>query len=109
MLLVVGTDFRGCSFLEHSLARDALAGCGPHIGNVKILAAVVVEVDGADAHAGADVFHASLDGDVGEGAIAIVAVEIFAAEVVDHVEVGPAISGEVAPAAAETVTGIVLV
>ena len=48
-------------------------------------------------------------GDVGEGAVAVVAVEILAAEIVHHVEIGPAVAIVITPGAAEAVTRVVAV
>ena len=95
------------SFWKTSCRGNALAGGGPHVGDVEVLFAVVVVVEGAYAHSCANVFDACLRGYVGKGAVAVVAVEVLAAEVVDDVEVGPAIVIEVAPAAAEAIAGVV--
>ncbi len=109
VLVVESARDGGRIFLKHVLHGDALARRGPHVGDVDVFRAVVVVVEAADAHASADVFNSSLRGDVGEGAVTVVAVEILAAKIVDDVKIGPAIAVEVGPATAKTVAGIVLV
>ena len=64
---------------------NAIPGSGPHVRNVEILFAVIVVVQPANAHARANIFDARLRSDIGEGAIAVVAVEIFAAEIIHHI------------------------
>src|SRR5258708_32404284 len=64
------------------------------------------------AHAGAPIFDAGLLRDIAKGAVAVVAVKIFAAEIVDHVQVRPRLAGlaaVVAPTATKTEAGVVLI
>ena len=95
--------------LEDLLCGDALAGGGPHVGDVEIVDAVVVVIEPADTHPRADIFRASPGRDVGERSVAIVAIQIFSPEIVHDVEVRPAVAVEVAPTAAEAITRVVLV
>ena len=71
--------------LEDFLLRDAFPGGGPHVRYVQVLGAVVVIVEPADAHAGPDVFDSGLWSDVGEGPVAIVAIQVLPAKVVHDV------------------------
>src|SRR5690242_15564266 len=73
------------------------------------MGAIVIVIETADAHAGAGVFNSGLGCDIGERAIAIVAVQVLAPEVIHYVKVGPAVAVEVSPAAAEAVAGVVAV
>src|SRR5690242_9394419 len=109
MFAVQHSGSLGSVFLKHCLRRNTLASGGPHVGHVEVLAAIVVVVEPTDAHAGANVFDAGLRGHVGKRPIAIVAVEILTAEVVDHVKIGPPVAIVVTPSTAEAVAGIVLI
>src|SRR5229473_8639091 len=55
------------------------------------------------------VLHTGLAGYIGEGAVAIVPIKVFASEIVDHIEVWPEIAVVVPPAATETEAGVVLI
>src|SRR4029077_12135876 len=72
-------------FLETFLARDAFARGGPHVGDVKIFEAVTVIVEPADAHPCADVLDSRLPGNISKRSVAVVAVEILPAKVVDDI------------------------
>src|SRR5579872_119812 len=109
MLLVERTNFWIGIGLERVEHRDANTGGSPHIRDVEILDTISVVVEPTHTHPCSNVFYPLLRSDISEGSIAVVAVEIFASEVVDHVEVGPAVVVEVAPSAAETVTRVVFV
>ena len=109
MFLIERPNFFGRVFLEDFLHRDALAGRGPHVADVEILRAVVVVVEPGNAHSRANVFDRRLRGNIGERSVAMVAVEILPAKIVDHVEIGPAIAVVIAPPAAKAVTRVVLV
>src|SRR5438552_15005028 len=89
--------------MERGLFGDALAGGGPHIGNVDVLIAAVLGVEPAGAHAGAGVVCSALIRDGGESAVAVVAIEIAAAEVVCDVQVGCAVTVGVTPRRGKTV------
>src|SRR5712671_3321819 len=108
MFAIEGTNFFRRILFEHLLRGNALAGGGPHVSNVKILKAVIVVIEPGNAHPRANVLNSCPRSNIGEGAIAVVAVEIFATEIVHHVQVGPTVAVVVAPPAAETVAGIVL-
>src|SRR5882757_525515 len=88
--------------MERGLFGDALAGGGPHVGNVDVLIAAVFGVEPADAHAGAGVVCAALIRDGGESAVAVVAIKIAAAEVVRDVQVGRAVAVGVTPGTGKT-------
>ena len=94
---------------ESILHRHSHARRRPHISNVKILGSIVVVIEPADTHAGADVFNLRLRSNVGKSSIAIVAIKILAAEVVHHVEIRPAVIVVIAPSAAKTVARVVAV
>src|SRR5260370_28232829 len=90
----------------------ASAGRPPHIGSVKFFASVTIEIEPRNAHSGAHIFDAGLLRDIAKGAVAVVAIKIFAAEIVDHVQVRPRLAGlaaVVAPAATKTEAGVVLI
>src|SRR5882672_4155638 len=108
MFAVQHTGTFGSVFLKHCLSRNTLASGGPHVGHVEILAAIVVVVEPADAHAGANVFDASLRSYVSKRSIAIVAVQILTAEVVDYVKIGPSVAVIVAPSTTEAIACVVL-
>src|SRR5262249_30204693 len=60
-------------------------------------------------HAGAEVLRAGFRGNVAKRAVTLVMVEILAAEIVGHVEIGPPVVIVVAPRGGETVTVVVFV
>src|SRR5438094_9717286 len=84
MLLIERANVRSFVFVKPSLAGNSLPGSGPHVGNVDVLMAVIVEIRPRCAHAGADVVGASFFGDRGERSVALVTVEIATAKVVCH-------------------------
>ncbi len=85
VFLIQRADFGRRVFLEVVRGGNAFAGGGPHIGHVKIRSAIVVVIGPRNAHARADVFHAGLGSDVGEGSVSVVAVEILAAKIVHNI------------------------
>ena len=89
--------------MERGLFGDALASGGPHVGNVDVLIAAVRGIEPAGAHAGAGVVCAAVIGYGGERAVAVVAIEIAAAEVVRDVQVRCAVAVGVTPRTGETV------
>src|SRR5260221_13803311 len=89
--------------MELRLICDALAGAGPHVGNVDVLIAAVRGIEPAGAHAGASVVCPALIRDGGESAVAVVAIEIAAAEVVRDVQAGYAVAVGVTPRTGKTV------
>src|SRR5215469_3276418 len=108
MLLVKRAYFARRVFLENVLCRNPLSGCGPHIGNVEILHAVIVMVEPTDAHASANVFPTHISGYICERSIAVIAIYILASEIIHNVEVGPAIAVVIVPCATKAVAGVVL-
>src|SRR5580700_5455423 len=113
MFLIEGSNFFRRIFLENFLRGDALAGGCPHIGDIEIIVtgavigAAAVVVEPADTHARADIFDSCLRGNISKGSVPVVAVKIFSAEIIYHVEVGPTVAVVVAPSAAETVARVV--
>ena len=95
--------------VKNLLLGDADTGCRPHVGNVEVFPAVIVKIKPRNTHAGADVLHTGLAGYIGEGAVAIVPIKVFASEIVNHVEVWPEIAVIVTPTATETEAGVVLI
>ncbi len=79
------------------------------LADVEVLAAVVVVIEPADAHPRPDVLDARLRSHVRESSVTVVAIQILAAEIIHHVQIGPAIAVVVAPSAAKTVARVVLV
>ena len=67
----------------------------------------MIVVKPADAHACADILDPGLRGNVSESPVAIVAIKILPAKVIDHVKIGPAIAVEVAPPATKAVARVV--
>ena len=79
-------------------AAVALAGGGGHVGEQKVEVAVVVNVSEVGAHGGVWRVRDDGVGDVGKGAVAVVAVEVVGAgEVVGDEEIGPEVAIEVYP------------
>src|SRR6267143_1319327 len=109
MLAIQGTSLLGCIFLEDVLHGDAPARCGPHVSDVEVVSAVVVVVEPANAHARPRVLGTGLRRHIRESPVAMVAIEIFAAEVVYHIKIGPAVTVVVVPPTAKTVASVVLV
>src|SRR6202035_1024804 len=109
MFTVKGTHILGRVLLKDWLRRNALAGGGPHVRDVKILVAVPIVVQPTDAHARAKVFYTQLRRDIRESSVAIVAVKVLASKVVDDAKVRPAILIIVTPAAAKTVSLVPLI
>src|SRR5579863_212486 len=95
--------------LKNILPRYPFPRRGPHVGDIKIVGSVIVVVEPANAHARAHVFHASFGGNVGESSVTVIVIKIFAAEIVHHIKVWPAVAVVIIPGAAEAVAGIVLI
>ena len=89
--------------MEELLRGNSLTGGRPHVGGVDVLFAVVIEIGPARAHAGARIVDVGFAGDCGERAVAVVAIEIAAPEIVGHVEIGRSAGVGVAPRAGEAV------
>ena len=94
--------------LKDILLRNAFAGCGPHIGYIKILGAIVLVIEPANSHTRADILNAPHGSNVRESSVPIVAVKILSTEIIHHIEVGPAILVEIVPCATKAITRIVL-
>src|ERR1700730_655654 len=94
-------------FLESFLFVNAIAARSPHIRNVEIKLAVVVVVQPGNAHTGANILHASLFRNIREGSVAVVAIEILAAEIIDYVKVRPLVAIGISPGAAEAEASVV--
>jgi hypothetical protein len=88
---------------------DAPAGSEPHIGDVQILTAIVVDVHPAGTHTGPVIFDACFLRNVGEGAVSVVAVEILPPEVVCHMEVRPSVIVVIAPRCGKRKAIVVLI
>src|SRR5208283_5512834 len=71
--------------------------------------AVIVKISPSTTHPSADILDAGLLGHVGKGAVAIIAIEVFASEIVHDIQVGPMVTVVIAPGAAETEACIVLI
>src|ERR1700745_3594226 len=99
MAAIVRLDFSRIVSVKDWLFGNALACGGPHIGDVNVLAAIVIEVGPTCAHAGAGIVDAGGIGDGFEGAVAVIAIKIAAAEIIGDVKVGPAVRIDVAPGA----------
>src|SRR6266851_10292727 len=106
MFAVEGANIFRRVLLKNWLRRYAFAGGGPHVGDIQIFVTVPVVIQPTDAHSCANVFHARFRRDVRESSVAIVAVKVFAAKVVDHAKVRPAVVVIVTPAAAKTVSPV---
>src|SRR5207247_5151085 len=102
-------DALGRVLHEQLLHSDALAGGRPHVRDVQVLVPIVVVVEPADAHAGAEIFNPGFPGNVGESAVTVVAIEVFPSKIVGHVEVGPAVVVVVCPSAGKAEAIVVLV
>src|SRR5205085_2262089 len=101
---VTGTNLFRRLAVEIRLTKNTHAICHPHPRSVNILVSVIVEIQPAGAHAGADVIDTRFRRDGRKGSIAIVSVQIVAAEVIHDVQIRPAITVVVVPAAGKTVT-----
>ena len=109
VFLIKSSKAGGSFLLKIVLHGNTPARGSPHVCNVEIFPAVVVVVEPADAHAGADVLDPSLHSDIRKSSVSIVAIKILSAKVVDHVEIGPAVAIVVSPCATKAVTRVVLV
>ena len=108
MFAIRGADPLGRVLHESFLHREAIAGSGPHIGDVEILFSVIIVVEPADTHSSADIFHFCVRRNVAEGSVTIVSVKIVASKVIGDVKIGPTIVVVIAPATGKTVAVIVL-
>src|SRR5260370_25770995 len=106
VLLIKGPYFFRGFFLKYLLRRDALSSCRPHIADVQIFRAVVIEVEPGDAHPRANGFRCGLRGNIGEGSVASVAVQSLAAKIIYDIEIGPAIAVVVTPSTTKAVTRV---
>ena len=93
--------------MKDFLGRDSKARRRPHVPDAKILGPVIVVIKPAHTHPCADIIHFRLSRDVGERPIAIVAVEVLAAEIIYHIKVGPTVLVVIAPSTAKTVSCVV--
>src|SRR5271154_3057724 len=109
MFVIEGSRLLRRVFLEDWLPRNAFACRRPHVNYIEIFRAIVVIIEPTDAHARADVLDTSLGSNVGKRSVAIVAIEVLAPEIIDHIKIGPSIAIEVAPSATETLAGVVLI
>ena len=107
VLATQGAHFFRRILLENVLRRDAQSRSRPHVSDVKIVGSIIVIIEPANAHACADIFNSRLRRDIRERSVSIVAVKILSAEVVHHVEIGPAIAVVITPATAKAVASIV--
>src|SRR5579864_1520322 len=89
------------------ISKNTHAGRNPHACRINVMLSVVVEVEPAGAHSSSRFIHFGLGGDGGKCSIAVIAVEIVAAKIVDHVQVGPRVSIAVTPRAGETISIII--
>src|ERR1700676_4495811 len=96
-------------FMKMFLLGNSHASRGPHVRNVHVLVAVVVEIKPARAHPCPDVLDARFRGYHGEFSVAIVTVKIVSPEVVGHIQVWRAVGVVVAPGARETIAVVVRV
>src|SRR5882724_8380050 len=90
MLLIERANVGSFVFVKLSLAGSSLSGRGPHIANVDVLVAAIVEIGPGCAHTSADVVDAGFSRDRKESSVALVTVQIATAKIVRHVEIGPA-------------------
>src|ERR1700722_4237204 len=109
MFAVKRSNFLGRILPEYVLRGNAFASSGPHVSHVKILGTVIVIIEPGNSHTGADVFNSCLRSNISESPIAVISVEILAAEIVRDIEVGPAVAVVITPSTAKTVTRVVLV
>ena len=99
--MIQSARFRVPALLKVFLHGNAHAGGGPHVRNVEVVPAIIVEVEPCCAHAGADVLNAGFAGHTGKSAVAVVAVEIVAPKIVHNVQVGPEVAVVIPPSTAE--------
>src|SRR5690348_3086162 len=107
MFAILSSNFLRRVLLKGWLRRNSIPGGRPHVRHVEVLSPVVVVIKPANTHPRADIVHARLSRNVGEGSIAIVAIEILAAEIIYHIKIGPAVLVEIAPSTAKAVSCIV--
>src|SRR5262252_1475800 len=91
MFLVKVPDLSRSDRFEVRLGCNALTGSCPHIGNIEIIGTVIVVVEPGDAHASPHILDPRLISSIGKRAVAIVVIEILAAEVIDDIQVRPAV------------------
>ena len=87
----------------------ALACRSPHVRNVQVLVAVIVIIEPADTHAGPYIFYPTLSRNIVKRSVALIAIKVLTAEVINNIKIRPAISIRISPAATETVACIVLI
>src|SRR5437660_11142441 len=104
MLTIEGANVARISLVKDGLLRQAKSGRRPHVGDVHVLPAVIIDIEPRRAHAGAYILHAGVGGDCSKGAVAVTPVEIVASEIIRHIQIGTAISVQIAPRASKTVT-----
>src|ERR1700739_1011027 len=109
MFAVKRSNFLGRVLLEDVLRGNTFASSGPHISHVKILGTVIVVIEPGNPHSGADVLNSRLRSNIRESPVAVISVEILAAEIVRDIKIGPAVAVVITPSAAKTVTRVVLV
>ena len=85
MLAIQGAKIFRLVRMKQLFFRDPHASRGPHIADVHVLIAIIVEIEPACAHSGADVFDVALAGDGHECPIAIVEVKVAASKIVGDV------------------------
>ena len=103
VLAIESADILWLELMKFLLLRNPQAGRGPHLGNVDVLFAVIVEVEPGGAHSGADIVHVRCGCNRSECPVAVIAIEIVAPKVVRHVQAGAAVRVIVAPGAGEAV------
>ncbi len=96
-----GSDFGWLIGMKVCFLGDSLAGGGPHIGNVNLLMAVVVDIGPAGAHAGPGLVDSGGFGNGFKSAVAAIAVKIATAKIVGHVQVWPAVRIDITPSASK--------
>src|SRR5215469_4377397 len=106
MLPVQGTSSTVRVGLKVLLGGQPDAGSRPHVGHIQVVAAILIEIEPSGAHARAHILGTGFWRYVSERAITVVPVKVLAAEVVDHVQIGPQVVIVVAPGRAETETGV---
>ncbi len=89
--------------VKNLLLRDALPGCGPHIGDIQVRFAIVVVISPGRAHTRTHVLNVCHSRDSLEGSVPTISVEIVAAKVIHHVQVWRAGRGRFSPCACEAV------
>jgi hypothetical protein len=94
---VEGPDLFRLSGVKVWIFEDAHACRDPHSRSVNVLLPVIVEIKPACAHTGSGLVHLSFFGNGSKSAVPIIPVEIVTAEVIDHVQIRPAVRVAVAP------------